>query len=144
MKHLLFCFWDMAVGKGCFDAENNIWGFEEFLPLSKLWRYLDDYKLTIIAELDVIPAIVLPEEPVIIIEPSLRCNQADDASVSRSRVDQVSCQVEQKPENPSNQDSDNALKEIQPVKETIDVNGFEVLSCQVIMQLKATCVVPNL
>ncbi|CAN7128666.1 unnamed protein product, partial [Brassica rapa subsp. narinosa] len=93
---------------GCFDAENNIWGFEEFLPLSKLWRYLDDYKLTIIAELDVIPAIVLPEEPVIIIEPSLRCNQADDASVSRSQVDQ----------------------EIQPVKETIDVNGFEVLSCQ--------------
>ncbi|CAG7902946.1 unnamed protein product [Brassica rapa] len=69
------------VGKGCFDAENNRWGFEEFLPLSKLWRYLDDYKLTIIAELDVIPDIVLPEEP-----------------------------------------------EIQPVKETIDVNGFEVLS----------------
>ncbi|KAF8114798.1 hypothetical protein N665_0034s0135 [Sinapis alba] len=128
-------------GQGCFDAENNSCGFEEFLPLSKLWRYLDDNnKLTITAELDVMPAIVLPEEPVNFIEPSLICNQADDASVSRSQVDSF-CQ---KTENPLNQDSnvnggagfntvasDNALKEIQPVKETTVVNGFEVSSCQV-------------
>ncbi|KAL0662987.1 hypothetical protein Bca4012_099824 [Brassica carinata] len=67
-------------GQGCFDAENNSWGFEEFLPLSKLSGHLVDYNLTIITELDVMPAIVLPEEP---------------------------------------------------VKETTDVNGFEVLSCQV-------------
>ncbi|KAL0724706.1 hypothetical protein Bca4012_039305 [Brassica carinata] len=131
-------------GQGCFDAENNSCGFEEFLPLSILWRYLDGCRLTIIAELDVIPAIVLPEEPANIIKPSLSCNQADDASVSRSQVDQVSCQVEQKTENPSNHDPDVngvtgvntvasgiALKEIQPVKETTDVNGFQVLSSQV-------------
>ncbi|CAH8343492.1 unnamed protein product [Eruca vesicaria subsp. sativa] len=113
-------------GQDCFDAENNSWVFEEFLPLSQVWGYLDDCRLTIIVDID-----ISLENPVNIIEPSLRFNQSDDASVSSSQADQVSRQVEQQTENPSNQDSDVALQEIQPVKETTDVNGFEVLSSQV-------------
>lgn len=153
LNETCFLFVMMTGGQGCFDAENNSCGFEEFLPLSKLWRYLDGYRLTIIAELDVIPAVVLPEEPAhMIIKPSLSCNQADDdASVSRSQVEQVSCQLEQKTENHDSDENGGkwfntvaSVKEIQPVKETTNVNGFEVLSSQVIMELKETCVIPNL
>ncbi|CAH8343501.1 unnamed protein product [Eruca vesicaria subsp. sativa] len=62
---------------------------ESFLPLSKVWWHLMDHNITIIAELDVMPAILLPGEPA------------------------------------------NIIKEFQTVKETTDVNGFEVLSSQV-------------
>ncbi|KAL1201591.1 MATH domain and coiled-coil domain-containing protein [Cardamine amara subsp. amara] len=95
-------------GQGCFDAEDSNWGFKEFLPLFKLHRgFLVNDRLIFFAELNIFPAIVLPKEPVKIIEPlsSKEANQASDASISKSQVDS-SCQVVQNTENASNEDLD--------------------------------------
>ncbi|CAA7060684.1 unnamed protein product [Microthlaspi erraticum] len=143
------CVSNKTLGReGCFDAENDSWGFEEFLPLSELWGYVVNFELSFIVELD-----VFPEEPVKIIEP-LSCRERnqddDDASVTRSQGTDTSCQVAQNTENPSNkildetcgtgfntvasvtQTGNDVLKEeIQRLKETMNVNGFEVSSSQV-------------
>lgn len=83
----------MTGEEGCFDAENDSWGFEKFLPFFSILDYMVNYELSFIAELD-----VFPEEPVKMIDP-LSCkerNQADDdASVIIYKGDSP-CQVAQK------------------------------------------------
>ncbi|CAN7085407.1 unnamed protein product [Brassica oleracea var. botrytis] len=189
------------VNKGaqcCFDAKNSIHGFEEFLPLSKLLytheRFMVNYRRIVLAEIHVLPDIVVPKEPVKVIEP-LSCkvgNHIAEASANIAEGDS-SCQVVQTTVNVSkenelsdaddgaadNDDDDddgaeegsddddntslhqvksleaasqtvengggrrgfnnvisvteicnNVVKEIQPVKETMNVNGFEVFSSQ--------------
>nr|VDD62251.1 unnamed protein product [Brassica oleracea] len=91
------------VNKGaqcCFDAKNSIHGFEEFLPLSKLLytheRFMVNYRRIVLAEIHVLPDIVVPKEPVKVIEP-LSCkvgNHIAEASANIAEGDS-SCQVVQ-------------------------------------------------
>ncbi|CAL9245918.1 unnamed protein product [Arabidopsis halleri] len=105
-------------GQHIFDAKNNSWGFEEFLPLDTLLdpceRYLVSDRLIILVEVHVLPPIVVPEEPVKIIEPlsSKHGNQVSDTSVSKSQ-EYSSCQVAQATDNASkeNLDDDNTSEE---------------------------------
>ncbi|WZZ66579.1 hypothetical protein YC2023_077949 [Brassica napus] len=195
------------VNKGaqcCFDAKNSIHGFEEFLSLSKLLytheRFMVNYRRIVLAEIHVLPDIVVPKEPVKVIEP-LSCkvgNHIAEASANIAEGDS-SCQVVQTTDlshtmaihvvscngetevfsggSAPKEDVDdealslasngsslhqvksleaasqtvengggrrgfnnvisvteicnNVVKEIQPVKETMNVNGFEVFSSQV-------------
>lgn len=79
-------FVDMAEGKRWFDASDYSWGFKEFLPLYKLHArgngFLVRNKLIIVAEVQILPAIVVPEETMKVTEPlrSKEGNQVDDAS----------------------------------------------------------------
>ncbi|XP_019100407.1 PREDICTED: MATH domain and coiled-coil domain-containing protein At3g58270-like isoform X2 [Camelina sativa] len=106
-------------GQYSFDAKNHSWGFEEFLPLDKLLdpceRYMVSYRLIILAEVQVLPAIVVPEEPVKIIEPlsSKEGNQVSDTSFSKSQG-HSSCQVAEATEYASKEnfdDDDDASEE---------------------------------
>ncbi|XP_010516486.2 PREDICTED: MATH domain and coiled-coil domain-containing protein At3g58440-like [Camelina sativa] len=112
-------FLDMTGGQYSFDAKDNSWGFEEFLPLDKLLdpceRYMVSDRLIILAEVQVLPAVVVPEEPVKIIEPlsSKEGNQVSDTSFSRSQG-HSSCQVAEASENASKEnfdDDDDASEE---------------------------------
>ncbi|CAH8360761.1 unnamed protein product [Eruca vesicaria subsp. sativa] len=86
----------------CFDAKNNVHGFEEFLPLSKLWdtreRFMVNYRLIVIAEIHVLPAIAVTNEPVKSITEPLNCKVENqpvaNASAIRPQGDS-SCQVVQ-------------------------------------------------
>lgn len=86
-KFYPFLFVDMAEGQRWFDASDYGWGFKEFLPLYKLHArgngFLVRNKLIIVAEVQILPAIVAPEEIAKITErlSSKEGNQADDASV---------------------------------------------------------------
>ncbi|CAN6930708.1 unnamed protein product [Brassica oleracea] len=93
-------FLDMTGAQCCFDAKNSIHGFEEFLPLSKLLdtheRFMVNYRRIVLAEIHVLPDIVVPKEPVKVIEP-LSCkvgNHTADASANIAEGDS-SCQVVQ-------------------------------------------------
>lgn len=90
----------MTGAQCCFDAKNSIHGFEEFLPLSKLLdtheRFMVNYRRIVLAEIHVLPDIVVPKEPVKVIEP-LSCkvgNHTADASANIAEGDS-SCQVVQ-------------------------------------------------
>ncbi|VVB06157.1 unnamed protein product [Arabis nemorensis] len=81
------CLWMVAEGKCWFDASDYSWGFKEFLPLYKLHArgngFLVRNKLIIVAEVQILSAIVVPEETMKVTEPlrSKERNQADDVSV---------------------------------------------------------------
>lgn len=90
----------MTGAQCCFDAKNSIHGFEEFLPLSKLLytheRFMVNYRRIVLAEIHVLPDIVVPKEPVKVIEP-LSCkvgNHIAEASANIAEGDS-SCQVVQ-------------------------------------------------
>ncbi|KAJ4885043.1 TRAF-like superfamily protein [Raphanus sativus] len=76
-------------GQCCFDAKNKAWGYTKFVSLAKLHDksegFLVNSRLIILAELHVLPAVVVPEETLKITEPL--CNQADDESVGKSKRD---------------------------------------------------------
>ncbi|KAG2252250.1 hypothetical protein Bca52824_082386 [Brassica carinata] len=80
------------VNKGaqcCFDAKNSIHGFEEFLPLSKLLytheRFMVNYRRIVLAEIHVLPDIVVPKEPVKVIEP-LSCKVGNHIAEASANI----------------------------------------------------------
>ncbi|KAF3521728.1 hypothetical protein F2Q69_00049424 [Brassica cretica] len=144
----------------CFNAKNSIHGFEEFLPLSKLLdtheRFMVNYRRIVLAEIHVLLDIVVPKEPVKVIEP-LSCKVSSGGSAPKEDVDDEALSLasngsslhqvksleaaSQTVENGGGRRGfnnviyvteicNNVVKEIQPVKETMNVNGFEVFSSQ--------------
>ncbi|KAF3524386.1 hypothetical protein F2Q69_00049422 [Brassica cretica] len=106
---LTFCF--VAGGQCCFDAKNKTWGYTQFVSLAKLHEksegFLVNNRLIILAELHVLPAVVVPEETLkITTEPlsSKDGTQADDTSVTKSQRDS-SCEETQ------NSDDDDGASE---------------------------------
>ncbi|AEE79781.1 putative protein [Arabidopsis thaliana] len=74
---------DRVLGGPCFfDAKSNIWGFQDFLLLEKLVNIAEGFlvndRLTIVAEVDVLPSIVVPLEPVKIISSQEKLDDDDD------------------------------------------------------------------
>ncbi|EFH54480.1 hypothetical protein ARALYDRAFT_486292 [Arabidopsis lyrata subsp. lyrata] len=78
--------WPIAnrvLGEPCFfDAKTSNWGFEDFLLLEKLCNkgegFLVNDRLTIVAEVHVLPPIVVPLEPVKIIASLKKLDDIDD------------------------------------------------------------------
>nr|Q9M2H2.2 RecName: Full=MATH domain and coiled-coil domain-containing protein At3g58440; AltName: Full=RTM3-like protein At3g58440 [Arabidopsis thaliana] len=102
---------DRVLGGPCFfDAKSNIWGFQDFLLLEKLVNIAEGFlvndRLTIVAEVDVLPSITRLH---LVLE---------DASRGRD-PNTVACVTET---------CDYVLMEIQSDKETVDINGFVVVS----------------
>ncbi|CAL9245917.1 unnamed protein product [Arabidopsis halleri] len=101
--------WPIAnrvLGEPCFfDAKTSNWGFEDFLLLEKLRNkgegFLVNDRLTIVAEVYVLPAIVLPLEPVKIIA-SLSSNERNQAD--KSQGDSPCHQVAQTTDNAASQE----------------------------------------
>ncbi|KAF2607662.1 hypothetical protein F2Q68_00045069 [Brassica cretica] len=136
----------------CFDAKNNIHDFEEFLPLSKLLdtreRFMVNYRLIVLAEIHVLPDIFVPKEPVKVSSGgSAPKEDVDDEALSLvsngSSLHQVKSleAASQTEENGGGRRGfnnvisvteicNNVVKVIQPVKERMNVNGFEVFSSQ--------------